>query len=85
MRGASCCGGSDKGGSRGLELIKCNDAMWGDLAACVLIKNPPLSPAGGEEEVEEEERQIAKKERERECHRARGKKNIKEGIESNCR
>ena len=73
MRGASCCGGSDKGGSRGLELIKCNDAMWGDLAACVLIKNPPLSPAGGEEEVEEEERQIAKR-RERENVTERGGK-----------
>ncbi len=36
--GASCCAGSDKGGSRGLELIKCNDAMWGDLTVCVLIK-----------------------------------------------
>lgn len=39
--GASCCAGNDKGGSRGLELIKCNDAMWGDLAVFVLIKKPP--------------------------------------------
>lgn len=39
----------------------------GDLAACVLIKNPPLSPAGGEEE----ERQIARR-RERMSEREGG-------------
>ncbi len=38
-----------------MELIKFNDAMWGDLAVCVLIKNPP--PLRGENR----ERKIAKK------------------------
>lgn len=52
---ASCCAGNDKGGSRGLELIKCNDAMWGDLAVFVLIKKPPPSPAGEEERGRETE------------------------------
>ncbi len=57
---ASCCAGSDKGGSRGLELIKCNDAMWGDLAVCVLIKKPPYHQQE-KKKKRERERKIVKK------------------------
>lgn len=41
VHGASCCPGSDKRGSRGLELIKCNDAKWGDLTVCCNQEQPP--------------------------------------------
>lgn len=34
----SCGAVGDQGRGGGSELIKCNNAMWGDLAACVLIK-----------------------------------------------
>lgn len=34
------------------KLIKSNDAMWGDLAVCALIKNPPFSFLTAGEEAE---------------------------------
>ena len=55
---APCCADSDMEGSRGLKkLIKCNDAMWGDLAVCVLIKSnlPSFIPHQQQEKKSEKQ------------------------------
>lgn len=49
-----------------MELIKCNDAMWGDLAVCGLIKKPPPTPITGMRRRREREKDNEKKECDRE-------------------
>lgn len=42
------------------KLIKSNDAMWGDLAVCALIKTPPSHHLSVPQQQENQQRKMAR-------------------------
>lgn len=62
-----------------MELIKCNDAMWGGIGSVCSNQEPPSITS------RRRRRRETDSEKERENVTERGGRNSEEGIESNCR